>query len=451
MLDQSFSSDNFRLILDSENRKGIYLEGRYFPEVEKVTNKIRDIYAEIKMKRRELIDAAFDEYYKAVSQRLEDLKGEKENLLRVELQKVSEKILDTKFSIKLNKNTRMYKKPVYTVEDKPEYCFALKQIQSNFRKLYKVKQSNRYAIVSQVKTLLNNSFPKYVIRTDIEDFYENIPHNKLVEKLNEDNLLTYISRKIISQILKCYRDLSGSDKGLPRGIGISAYLAELYMRDIDNSIKDLNGVSYYSRYVDDIIVVVTPRAINENKKYLESIEQIIIKHGLAINRAKTFEFDLFESNTPRRLEYLGYKYSFGNGSVDLSLSKSKLDKYKKRIDLTISAYVNFSKINEKKARKILVKRVKYLTGNTRLLNNKRNILIGIYHTNSLLSNTADLLALDRYLEARINVLIKCDALRVRLNGQKFSFQNGFNQKTFWPFTTQEFTEITDAWKYENSL
>jgi hypothetical protein len=83
-------------------------------------------------------------------------------------------------------------KPVYKIEKKPEYFFALKQIQYNFRKLYKVKQANRFAIVSQIKGLLDDNFPKYVIRTDIQEFYESIPHDILLQKLNEENLLTFL-------------------------------------------------------------------------------------------------------------------------------------------------------------------------------------------------------------------------------------------------------------------
>ena len=41
MLDQSFSIKNFQDIFDIENRKGNYLEGKFFPEVEKVTNEIQ--------------------------------------------------------------------------------------------------------------------------------------------------------------------------------------------------------------------------------------------------------------------------------------------------------------------------------------------------------------------------------------------------------------------------
>ena len=50
-----------------------------------------------------------------------------------------------------------------------------------------------------------------------------------------------------------------SGSGVPRGFGVSAYLSELYMREIDNEIKALPDVIYYARYVDDIVIIFSPK------------------------------------------------------------------------------------------------------------------------------------------------------------------------------------------------
>lgn len=34
MLDQSFSAENFRKIFDIENRKGVYLEGEFYADID---------------------------------------------------------------------------------------------------------------------------------------------------------------------------------------------------------------------------------------------------------------------------------------------------------------------------------------------------------------------------------------------------------------------------------
>ena len=124
-------------------------------------------------------------------------------------------------------------KPVYKVPNNAHTYFAIKQLQQNIKNLYKVKQDNRNNIISQLKSVLTNHFPKYVIRTDIKDFYESISRKKILQKIDQDSLLTLSSRKIIHMILEQYENISRNHNGIPRGIGISAYLAELYMRDFD--------------------------------------------------------------------------------------------------------------------------------------------------------------------------------------------------------------------------
>lgn len=444
MLNQSFSAENFRRIIDYENRKGVYLEGRFFPLVAKITEDIKKLNSEIREKKKKLGKVEFDEFKKAADEEKDKLTSKKEEELNVELEKVSERIIDKSFKFDLKKNQSLGEKPVYMVEDKPELFFVLKQIQHNFKTLYKVKQASRYAIVNQVKCLLGDGFPKHIVRTDIDDFYENIPHDKLLQKVYEENLLTFLSKKIIRQILEDYKLKSGSKKGVPRGIGLSAYLAELFMRDIDNEIKALPNISYYARYVDDIIAVFIPSSIDISHN-LEEIKKIFNRHSLSANASKTKTFNLIQPDSQCTLEYLGYKMILGNARIKVKLTRKKIDKYKKRIDLVLNSYLHFSKVNEKKARKLLVKRLRFLTGNTRLLNNKRNVLVGIYYSNRLLTDVSDLKGIDKYLEHRIEKVIKATSLKLRLKRLKFA--EGFERKRYSPFTTAELSEIIKPWKY----
>lgn len=444
MLDQSFSAENFRKILDYENRKGVYLEGEYFQDIEKITEEIKKCNTEVRDKKNKISAEEFDIFRKETNEKKDKLKEKKEEQLSIELQKISDIVVNDKFRIKLTKDDEITDKPVYKIENKPEYFFALKQIQYNFRKLYKVKQANRFAIVSQLKGLLQDNFPKYVIRTDIQEVYESIPHDILLQKLNEENLLTFYSKKILFQILNEYKRLSGSNKGLPRGVGVSAYLAELYMRDIDNHIKSIPTVSYYARYVDDIIIIFTPLSTKDSRDYLVKIDEIIeTKYALTRNKTKTKSFDLVDNPTASNLEYLGYQIQFGNGSIKLKLTANKLARYKHRIDLIIAAYLNYAKINEKKARKILVKRLKFLTGNTRLLNNKKNILVGVFYSNNLLTESSDFKGLDSYLTHKIQSQITLPHLQTRL--AKYKFEDGFLSRRFSAFTTNELSDILEIW------
>lgn len=441
MLDQSFSASNLRKILDISNRKGVHVEDKVsITPVQKVNEDIRDCNFKIKQKRKAGDFAAV----KSLNEKKKKLRELKDVTLAMELEKISANISAKGFRIELKKVVIPGGKSLYTTENLPENYFALKQIQYNILKLFGVKQSNRFAIVEQVINLLSDEFPKFVIRTDIKDFYESILHKPLLERIHKDNLLTPSSRNILTGILKSYKLKSGLDKGIPRGIGISAYLAELYMRDIDNEIRDIDGVTYYARYVDDIIVIFTPSSNEPNRDYLTEIKQIVEhKHNVRLNVAKTQTYDNRTNLVRHNLEFLGYQISFASGNITVKLTSSKVQKFKDRIKSTFDHYINLAKIDEKKARKVLVRRIRFLTGNTRLTNNKKHILIGIYYSNSHLTDLSQISGVDKYLLWHINHRITSAHLKERL--KKYTFNDGFVKRRFSPFKTNELSEIMEIW------
>lgn len=287
-----------------------------------------------------------------------------------------------------------------------------------------------------------------MIRTDIKDFFETIPGYKIEQKINHDHLLTTSSKKIIKQILSEYTRLSGDKNGIPRGVGISSYLAELYMRSIDDEICSQKNVIYYARYVDDIIVIYAPQLNSDISNLWQELTDIISKNnsGLTANEDKTELIDLMKpkKDTVEYLEYLGYKIEFGTGTVKLELTESKIKKYESCLSKSFTAYHKTSKFNEQKARKLLIKRIKFLTSNTRLLNNKENTVIGVYFSNRLLNDSISFANIDNYLENEISK-ISHDALRVRLS--KLSFVEGFSQQRYARFTAAELATIVRVWKH----
>ena len=48
MLDQSFSAENFRKIFDIENRKGVYLEGEFYADIDEINKKIKELNSGIR-------------------------------------------------------------------------------------------------------------------------------------------------------------------------------------------------------------------------------------------------------------------------------------------------------------------------------------------------------------------------------------------------------------------
>lgn len=449
MLDQSFSAVNFRKIVDIENRKGIYLEGEFFPEVEKKSKEIqllKDDLRLIKQKKAKYFEDEHEAKRAEVSSKLETLKELKEQLLLEELEAISTIINSKGFSFGITEVDVGKPKKAFVAERNAATFFALKQVQHNIRRLYKIKQANRHEIVCQLREFLGDEFSKYILRTDISSFYESIPRNKLLKKLRDDPLLTLASKKIIRKILFEYGYITGSDVGLPRGIGISAYLAELYMRDMDRSVRDFPGVLYYARYVDDIFIIFCPPPNSGTKPFRRAVAREFKNLGLKRNREKTQIVESYPGNS-HVISYLGYKFRFGSGSVELSVTDEKINRYKRRIDLTFSAYdkkAQKPRKSEKIARALLEKRVRFLTCNTRLVNNKKNVVSGIFFSNSLLTELSDLEHLDAYLAGKLSGLTN-PRLKNRLS--KLSFKTGFETRKYHKFSAHELCKIVEVWKH----
>jgi hypothetical protein len=84
-----------------------------------------------------------------------------------------------------------------------------------------------------------------------------------------------------------------------------------------------------------------------------------------------------------------------------------------------------------------------LTSNTRLFNNKRNIIIGVYFSNSILDDKDCLVKLDDHLRRKFyNYPQKLKKLEI------YSFSKGFEKKIFHRFSIKELEQITKIWKYE---
>ena len=341
MLDQSFSASNFRKIFDIENRRGNYLESAFFPEIETQSRLIQSCIVESRALRKEKESCSAEKYEEKkakLSTELKDLKEKREQMLISELEAASAEVRSKSFSFGIKEVDVGKPERAFVAERNAPTFFALKQIQHNIRRLYKVKQANRHQIVCQLRELLGDNFPKYIIRTDISSFYESIPRKQLLKKLYDDSLLTPTSKKFISRILFEYERKTGSDTGLPRGVGISAYLAELYMRDLDSSIRDYpEGVLFYARYVDDIFIIYCPPPNVGTWQFRRAVASALRKKWLTRNRKKT-KIIKVESNVPCSIQYLGYKFVIESGSVDLRMTDQKIARYKQRINISFEAY-----------------------------------------------------------------------------------------------------------------
>ncbi|WP_313031238.1 antiviral reverse transcriptase Drt3a [Brucella sp.] len=447
MLDQMFTAENFRRIYDAENRKGLDIAKRYFPSLEPLTVAVRAKVQDIRDHRaaQATINAeSFEAKLLVLKNELAKLKADKSAAVDKLMDEISQKVLKPTFKIELSKKDGPKGKSVFCIDAQPETFFVIKQLQRNISRIYKVKQANRHDLVCQVRDMMGSSFPFELVRTDISSFYESIDRKRLLEKLDGDQLLSPASKKYIKQVLASYGAKSGTAVGVPRGVGISAYLAEFYLRPIDNAIRAIPGLVLYCRFVDDIVAVFArPPAGNSLGSYKDRIIDIFGKNGLAHNAAKTNEFAFPKSN-PQDFEYLGYKFSIDAGKCEISPSTTKVDKYRTRMNAAFEEYWLERSLRTRRAYRELIWRIKFLTGNTRLSNSKSRAVTGIYYNNSIITDMASFALLDQELKALIGTL-HSSSLQKKL--KKLKFTSGFEQRRYHNFSARELHVIVRAWKH----
>ena len=78
------------------------------------------------------------------------------------------------------------------------------------------------------------------------------------------------------------------------------------------------------------------------------------------------------------------------------------------------------------------------------MNNKKNVVSGIFFSNSLLSELDDLDQLDVYLATKIATL---GSARLQARLSQHSFRNGFETRKYHKFSARDLSKIVEVWKH----
>ncbi|MNJ20351.1 reverse transcriptase [compost metagenome] len=447
-IDQAFSIKNLSYLLNDDREKGGDLEERYIPSAYTLRMHVYDLKKSrsiIRYKHR--IGAVTTQFHALRTQRLNKvIKGRKEQhstLVENELGKIAKQILSKEFRVQLSVLPAPVRgKTVYGVGKDLAQVLAIRFVQKILKDVYGIKMPPRDILVAQVKALTMDGSPKFILRADVESFYESVQHKDLLESIHQSPELSVLVKRIITRLLGDYVRLSGTDKGLPRGVGVSAYLSEIYLSYVDTEVKRHSEVFYYARYVDDMIMMFAPEKKELANGYLASFGDLLEKKGLSLND-KTQTLNLIDEQRGK-FTYLGYEFDVSSSSRGVRMSAAKLKKYRDRIDKSFDDYHAKMAFIPKKAANELVMRCMFLTGNMRLFNRKSNAFIGIYYSNKYINDFSQLQGLDRYLRVKINALTEV-GLKRKLS--RMSFEKGFAEKVFRNFSTKKLSEISRGWKH----
>lgn len=179
----------------------------------------------------------------------------------------------------------------------------------------------------------NNSNEGYILLFDVKSFFNSIDHEILLNfvkaKLEDKGLYG-----LFEYFIRCF----DGDKGLGLGSQVSQVGAAIYMNKFDHYFKDVLGIEYFGRYMDDGYIICN------SKEKLQKLKQIVIEQlgllKLKANENKTQIFRLDKGFT-----YLKRRFTLhSNGKLVVKPYKKNILRYKRKAKKLINKQVDIEKL-----------------------------------------------------------------------------------------------------------
>lgn len=350
---------------------------------------------------------------------------------------------------------------IYQLEGLSELLVA-RHIAANVKRITGVKQDNRQFIIECLRSLLREGIPFRAYKLDIKSFYESVDAAQILQKLRSNE---GFSGQSALSLRSFFHELNSQRiHGLPRGLGLSATLAEYFLKDFDETVSNHPEVWFFVRFVDDIFVITSGR---ECSQHFETHLTDTLPDGLAFNAKKrrVMDFQKFTKNltgVEHCFSYLGYEFEVSrvkrdNSSqslirdVTLDIASSKVRKIKIRV---MRSMIAFRRDNDYD---LLRSRIRLLTSNFNFIDRQTAArrVSGIYFNYPMtdFAHSKSLPALDRFLR---NVIMSAHpknrwrptiSKAQRLELLNLTFSGGFQSKRFYNFGPSILANLVSCWRY----
>lgn len=367
-----------------------------------------------------------------------------ENMLTTFLEEVLESAEFRSFAPTVRSAGRIAKKDTYRLDlSSAAGLFAARHLETQLRHELQSKFGNRNSIADLVAESSSWNFSRTMVQADVKEFYETISHEALIERLENDANVSSFSVRSVLSLLQSYKSVSGRTKGIPRGVALSAYISEYVLSQFDEDVRSDPNCILYVRYVDDIYAVFAPVVRPETLEadFTQKLSQL----GLELSpKASKRRFESVATHrTPRPLEYLGYRFTFGaiSNKPRVALSTQRMKRLTERIENSFSVYALSRRGTWERA--LLLDRIRFISSNTKLSGNKRNAYIGIRFSQRALTDLAQIDELDNLIQkesAKLNDPALADKL------SRLSCRQGFKNPTFHIWEPSRLKELSLIWR-----
>ena len=148
----------------------------------------------------------------------------------------------------------------------------------------------------------------WVVDADLKSYFDTIPHDKLMgrveELISDGKLLALIESYLKAGVMDGLKGWEPTEQGTPQGAVISPLLANLYLNPLDH-LMAAKGYAM-TRYADDFVVQCHSEA--EANAALEVIKQWAQENGLTVHPTKTRIVDATQKGG---FDFLGYHFERG--------------------------------------------------------------------------------------------------------------------------------------------
>lgn len=170
--------------------------------------------------------------------------------------------------------------------------------------------------IRQALEYLNSGY-EWVIDIDIEQFFDKVNHDKLIqilrEQVNDSSVLNLIRKYLRAGVME-KGILKATKTGVPQGGPISVILSNVYLDKLD---KELEGRNLrFVRYADDVLIF-TKSEIAANRVMSSISSWIERKLFLKVNASKS------KVVRPMRSKYLGFTFLKNGGEWKVKPTNEK--------------------------------------------------------------------------------------------------------------------------------
>ena len=165
---------------------------------------------------------------------------------------------------------------------------------------FRPKRRAQQAVVKLLE-YLNDGYT-YIVDIDLEKFFDNVPHDKLMSLVHElinDPDTESLIRKYLNAGVMIKGEYAKTTMGTPQGGNISPLLSNIMLNELDRELE-ARGLRFV-RFADDCVIAVGSSAAAN--RVMTSVTGFIEKKlGLKVNASKS------KVTKPMNLKYLGFGF-----------------------------------------------------------------------------------------------------------------------------------------------